>query len=176
MKNTTFLIETLKRTLEELDRSVLSTEEKVQLTTMVEKEHFIKLFGISEEVTTQLTERALSELTDYQFNSVYAGVELVGNFDWVISKDGSVVVRRPPHSGSNHWVPPVNHFVFRLIDEGRNMLSEETNLLIIRIEDTRTKEVFSVNFEVIDTLTGYNVFRMIERYLPGHYKASTKKL
>jgi len=176
MKNTTFLIETLKRTLEELDRLPLTTEEKIEITTMVEKEHFVRLFGISEEKTTQLSERALSELTDYQYNSVYAGMELVGNFDWVITNEGAIAVKSQFFGGSNHWSPPRRHFVFKLIDEGRDVLNEETKLLVIRIEDTRTKEVFSVNFEVADSVTGNNVFRMVACYLPDHYKASVKKL
>lgn len=176
MKNTTFLIETLKRTLEELDQATLSTEEKIELTTMVEKEHFAKLFGVRAEETTQLSERDFSKLTGYQYNSISAGLDLVGNFDWVITADGAIVTREMSHHGSNHWLPPRRQFIFRLIDEGREIFNEDTRLLVIRIENTITKEVFSINFEVADIQIGHAVVRMVERYLFDYYRVSVKKL
>lgn len=176
MKNTTFLIETLKRTLNELAGMTLTNAEQAELTTMVTQDHFVKLFCVPEEEIIQLNERAFSELTEYKYNSLYAGLDLVGNHDWAVADDGGVVVRSSAFGGSNYYEPPRRILIFKLIDEGRDTLCEETRLLVARIEDTETKKVFSVNFEVFDADTGQQVFALIKRYLPERYKASIKKL
>lgn len=173
MNNTTFLIESLKRTLSDLSRTTLSVEEQSQLSEITTTIDFIRLFNIPEEQTKQLTERELSSMTEYCWNTVYAGLQLCGNENLFMDKNGAVMIRI--NNGSHHLTYS-SHLVFRLLEVGDELTPYETHDAIFRVVDKVTREISTVHFEVTHKQTAESLFRMIKDYLPERYAVTVKKL
>lgn len=168
MKQSTFLIESLKRTLDELASVSLTTEEQTQLSELSATTDFIKLFNVPEEQAKQLTERELSAITEYRWNTVYAGFDLCNGHNWGVNKDGAVTVRERQSF--------INTIVFRLMEAGDKLTAQGTHEAIFRIVDKETREVSTVHFEVPYKHTASTLFGMIKSYLPARYNITVKKM
>lgn len=178
MKNTAFLIETLKRTLNELYPLNLSDVERAELATLASQDNFTNLFDVVKEETIQLNERQLSELTGYQFNTVHAMYQWdITRGQWRITKDGAVKMTPWVHQIMTPLPTPYHEILlFKLIDEGENTISPATRIFVICIEDKQEDKAYVVKFEVDQTETGMTLFELIKSLLPSHLVASVQKM
>lgn len=176
MSANTYLIEALQRTIKELSVATLNTADKTVLANLAKTDTFVKLFSLPEESSTQLTERQLSELTNYQFNTVVVARKIMEAYGhWGVTTDGATYSKAWHISGHRH-LPPRDVVVFRLIDKGNELRSTETHLAIFKLVNQDTKEVYTVNFEVADTLTGSDLFDIIKSMLPNQFDITVKSV
>lgn len=175
MNNSTFLIESLQRTLNDLYKTNLSKQEQQTLIAIGNGESFRTLFDIPEEVYTQIGERELSELTGYQFNTVSVGMKMLDAAPGGISRLGHVCFDETT-APSNHFAPRQPRLVFRLVeqDEKETMWCNST-VITLRLRDTTDGVIYHVNFEVVQTAVIHELMDVISGMLPGHLTITIKK-
>lgn len=177
MNKTKFLIETLRHTIADLLAANLNESERELLALMATTDEFNNLFGIrnNEPELPQLSERAFSELTGNRFNTLFAATDLVQRHGGYCTREGYCIVKY--RIGNDWFLPETSKLVFRLIDEGSELVSiKDTLLAVYMLTNTETKEAYRLNFEVCDQATAIELMHVIRGYLPAHLAIAVKKL
>ena len=178
MKKNAFLIETLRHTISDLLSAELSKQERELLALMATTDEFTGLFDIGEKQPElpQLSERAFSELTGGRFNTLDVAYDLLVQHQGYCTREGYAVVKYTP-AGGEWFMPQVTRLIFRLIDEGAELVAtHDTSLAVYKVTNTETNEEYRLNFEVIDHTTAIDLMNAIRKYLPEHVTIVIKKL
>lgn len=173
MNNNAFLIESLQRTIKELCDANLSVEQQQQLIDMGANKTFRELFDIPDEDSTQLDERGLSELTNYQFDSYHVGMSMLFCVTGGVTLNGEVFFDRAIHPG-NMFSPKRPQLLFRLIDKEEAPVWDGVKHVSFRLRNKNTGFINHVNFEVYESSVSSELLRIIKSMLPEHISASVK--